>query len=394
MSSDAGPPRDPAILSPALEALDAAVRGIGGTLDLEQVLQLIVDRVRDLVAAQYAALGIVDEADLIADFITSGINIEQRAAIGDLPHGRGLLGLIIRENRSYRIPNIAQHPESYGFPANHPPMHSFLGVPVTVRGEVVGRLYLTNKLREAEFSADDQVLVEMFALHAGIAIENAHLYERVQRLAVLDERDRISRDLHDGVIQSIYAVTLSLDDIPELVGESSPEAGQRVDDAIDALHTVIRDLRNFIYGLAPLLLDSGGLLDGLRTLADELRRNTGTKIEVLGEEPDDMSAEVFAELLVIAREALANVARHSIATNASIHVVAPEGRVQLEIADDGRGFKLGADVAHGHHGLANMRARAEALGGSINIQTAPGTGTRIIVAVPRTRSRPGVTNDS
>ena len=394
MSSDAGPPGDPAILSPALEALDAAVRGIGGTLDLEQVLQLIVDRVRDLVAAQYAALGIVDEADLIADFITSGINIEQRAAIGDLPHGRGLLGLIIRENRSYRIPNIAQHPESYGFPANHPPMHSFLGVPVTVRGEVVGRLYLTNKLRAAEFSADDQVLVEMFALHAGIAIENAHLYERAQRLVVLDERDRISRDLHDGVIQSIYAVTLSLDDIPELVGESSPEAGQRVDDAIDALQTVIRDLRNFIYGLAPLLLDSGGLLDGLQTLAAELRRNTGTEIEVLGEEPDDMSAEVFAELLVIAREALANVARHSIATNASIHVVAPEGRVQLEIADDGRGFKLGADVAHGHHGLANMRARAEALGGSINIQTAPGTGTRIIVAVPRTRSRPGVTNDS
>ncbi len=394
MSSDAGPPRDPVILSPALQALDAAVRGIGGTLDLEQVLQLIVDRVRDLVAAQYAALGIVDEADLIADFITSGISTEERTAIGDLPHGRGLLGLIIRENRSYRIPTISQHPESYGFPANHPPMQSFLGVPVTVRGEVVGRLYLTNKLREAEFSADDQVLVEMFALHAGIAIENAHLYERVQRLAVLDERDRISRDLHDGVIQSIYAVTLSLDDIPELVGESSPEAGKRVDDAIDALHTVIRDLRNFIYGLAPLLTDSGGLLDGLRTLADELRRNTGTEIGVVGEEPDGISGEVFAELLVIAREALSNVARHSGATNVSMQVGAPADQVELEIADDGRGFNLDANVAHGHHGLANMRARAEALGGSFNIKTALGTGTRIIVTVPRARSRQGATNDS
>ncbi len=382
------------MLSPALEALDAAVRGIGGTLDLEQVLQLIVDRVRDLVDAQYAALGIVDEEDLIADFITSGINTEQRAAIGDLPHGRGLLGLIIRENRSYRIPTIAEHPESYGFPANHPPMQSFLGVPVTVRGEVVGRLYLTNKLHAAEFSADDQVLVEMFALHAGIAIENAHLYERVQRLAVLDERDRISRDLHDGVIQSIYAVTLSLDDIPELVGESSPDAGQRVDEAIDALHTVIRDLRNFIYGLAPLLLDSGGLVDGLRTLADELSRNTGTEIEVTGEEPAGISGEMFAELLVIAREALANVARHAGAENVSMLVVAPEGGVQLEIADDGRGFKLDADVAHGHQGLANMRARAEALGGSFEIQTAVGSGTRIIVAVPRSRSRRGVTTDS
>ena len=179
------------------------------------------------------------------------------------------------------------HPESYGFPANHPPMQSFLGVPVTVRGEVVGRLYLTNKLHAPEFSADDQALVETFALHAGIAIENAHLYARVQRLAVLDERDRISRDLHDSVIQSIYAVTLSLDDVPELVAKSSPDAGQRVDDAIDALHGVIRDIRNFIFGLRPLLLDSGSLLDGLRALADELRRNTGPQIEVLGEELDD-----------------------------------------------------------------------------------------------------------
>jgi len=182
-------------LPPALQALDAAVRGISGVLDVEQVLQLIVDRVRDLVAAQYAALGFVDEAGLITEFISSGISPEQRRAIGDLPHGRGLLGLIIRENRSYRIPNIASHPESYGFPPNHPPMRSFLGVPVTVKGEVVGRLYLTNKQSAPEFGADDQALVETFALHAGIAIENARLYGQVQRLAVVDERDRISREL-------------------------------------------------------------------------------------------------------------------------------------------------------------------------------------------------------
>ena len=370
-------------LPPALQALDAAVRGISGVLDVEQVLQLIVDRVRGLVAAQYAALGIVDEEGLITQFITSGVSAEQRQAIGDLPRGRGLLGLIIRENRPYRIPKIASHPESYGFPPNHPPMESFLGVPVTVKGEVVGRLYLTNKQGAPEFDADDQALVETFALHAGIAIENARLHEQVQRLAVVDERDRISRDLHDSVIQSIYAVTLSLDDVPELVGEAPAEARQRVDDAIDALHGVIRDIRNFIFGLRPLLLDSGSLLDGLRTLADELRRNTAIEIDLRGELDDEVPVAVVAELLAIAREGLANVARHSGAQHASVRIDLQGDRLQLEISDDGRGIASGAVPAGGHHGLANMRARAQALGGSFEIDSAPSTGTRIIVAVPR-----------
>jgi len=379
---------DPPTLPPALQALDAAVRGISGLLEVEQVLQLIVDRVRELVAAQYAALGIVDEAGLITQFVTSGITADERKAIGDLPRGHGLLGLIIRENRSYRIPDIGSHPESYGFPPNHPPMRSFLGAPATVRGKVVGRLYLTNKEGAAEFSADDQALVETFAQHAAIAIDNARLYQQVQRLAVVDERDRISRELHDSIIQSIYAVTLSLEDVPELAREAPAEAGERVDEAIDALHGVIRDIRNFIFGLRPLLLDAGGLLDGLRTLADELRRNTATEVEVGGDEPDGLPMAVVAELLAIAREGLANVARHSGAGHARLLLSAPDDDVRLEIVDDGRGLDPDAAVA-GHHGLANMRARAEALGGAFEIASNVGGGTRIIAVIPRTAARRG-----
>jgi signal transduction histidine kinase len=372
-------------LPPALQALDAAVRGISGILDVEQVLQLIVDRVRDLVSARYAALGIVDEAGLITQFITSGISAEERRAIGDLPRGRGLLGLIIRENRPYRVAHIGSHPESYGFPPNHPPMDSFLGVPVTVKGEVVGRLYLTDKQNAPEFSADDQALVETFALHAGIAIENARLHEQVQRLAVFDERDRISRELHDSVIQSIYAVTLSLDDVPELVEEEPMQTRERVDDAIDALHGVIRDIRNFIFGLRPLLLDSGSLLDGLRALATELRRNTAIEVDIGGEEPDGVPIEVVAELLAIAREALANVARHSGAEHAWLRLASVDGDLQMEIADDGHGFAPPAAVPdRGHHGLANMRARAEAHRGTFAVEPRDGGGARIIITVPVT----------
>ena len=389
MPSRTEPRDDLPTLPPALQALDAAVRGISRVLDVEDVLQLIVDRVRELVAAQYAALGIVDEAGLITQFITSGITVEQRQAIGDLPRGHGLLGLIIRENRSYRVPDIASHPLSYGFPANHPPMRSFLGVPATFRGKVVGRLYLTNKQDAAEFSADDQALVETFAQHAAIAIDNARLHEQVQRLAVVDERDRISRELHDSVIQSIYAVTLALDDVAELAREAPAEAGERVDEAIDALHGVIRDIRNFIFGLRPLLLDAGGLVDGLRTLADELRRNTTTEIEIAGEEPDGIPMEIVAEVLAIAREALANVARHSGASHALVSLAAAGDAVRLEISDDGRGLEHGALAASGHHGLANMRKRAEVLGGTFDIRSGDGEGTRIIVAIPRTATRRG-----
>lgn len=385
MPSDAEPKGHDRSLPPALDALVAAVRAISGVLDVEQVLQLIVDRVRELVAAQYAALGIVDEQGRITEFVTSGISPEQRRAIGDLPHGHGLLGLIIRENRAFRIPHIASHPQSYGFPAHHPPMDSFLGVPVTAKGRAVGRLYLTNKQEALEFGADDQALVETFALHAGIAIENARLHEQVQRLAIVDERDRISRELHDSVIQSIYAVTLSLDDVPELVEEAPVEARQRVDDAIDALHGVIRDIRNFIFGLRPPLLDSETLLDGLEVLATELRHSTAIEVETSGVEPDAVPLDVVAELLAVAREALANVARHSDATRAWLRVATPDGGVRLEIADDGTGFAADVAPPRGHHGLANMRARADALGGSFALESRPGDGTRIIVSVPRIR---------
>jgi signal transduction histidine kinase len=375
-------------LPPAVAALDEAVRGISGVVEIEEVLQLIVDRVRDLVGAQYAALGIVDENGEITDFITSGITAAQRQAIGDLPRGRGLLGLIIRENRSYRIPEIAAHPESYGFPANHPPMRSFLGVPVTVKDEVVGRLYLTNKQDAAEFSGDDQALVETFALHAGIAIDSARLHEQVRRLAVFDERDRISRDLHDSIIQSIYAVTLSLDDVPDLIEESPTQARERVDAAIDTLHGVIRDIRNFIFGLRPLLLDSGNLLEGLSILSDEIRRNTAINVKLETDLDEELPLVVVAELLAIAREALANVARHSGAQHTAIGVGIEDGTVRLSIDDDGRGLALGTVPAGGHHGLGNMRARAEALGGTFTVSSEPAGGTRIIVTVPRTGRPP------
>jgi signal transduction histidine kinase len=266
-------------------------------------------------------------------------------------------------------------------------MRSFLGMPITISGATVGRLYLTNKLGAAEFSEDDQVLVEMFALHAGIAIENARLHDQVGRLAIVDERDRISRDLHDSVIQAIYAQTLALDDVPELIGEEPAEAARRVDEAIDALHAVIRDIRNFIFGLRPALLESGSLTDGLAHLATELRRNGGIDVSISVPEGADategLPIEVVAELLAVTREALSNIARHASATSASVELGASSRELRLELSDNGRGFDVKTAAEHGHHGLANMRARIEALTGTFKVSSGPVTGTRIIISLPR-----------
>jgi signal transduction histidine kinase len=366
-----------------LEALDAAVRGIAGVLSVERVLQLIVDRVRELVGAQYAALGIVGPFGAIEQFITSGISRDGRAAIGAPPRGHGLLGLIIREDRALRIDDLAHDPRRYGFPAHHPQMHSFLGVPVRSKGQSIGNLYLTNKATEPVFSDEDERLVEMFALHAGIAIENARLHEEVQRLAVVEERHRISQDLHDNIIQSLYAVTLSLDDLPELLTSESGEAGARLDRNIDALHQIMRDIRNFILGLRPELLDEADLASSLGSLAEEFRLNTLIDLEVQIEEPlPELPATAAGHLLAMVREGLSNIARHSSATRASLELRRETDALRLVIGDNGKGFETGVARSAGQHGLANLLSRAEALGGSLTIHSEPAAGTRLTARIP------------
>jgi len=372
-----------------LEALDAAVQAIAGVLDVERVLQLIVDRVRGLVGARYAALGILDDGGTIERFLTSGIAAVERARIGGPPRGHGLLGLIVREGRSIRIADIASHPAAYGFPEHHPPMRSFLGVPVTVKGRAIGNLYLTDKVGAGEFSAGDQQLVEMFALHAGIAIDNARLHDQVQRLAIVEERERIGKDLHDGIIQGVYAIALSLEDVPELMHDDPAEATARVDRAIDGLNLTIRDIRNFILGLHSELIAGGDLVAGLETLALEFRLNSVVDIDV-DLEPGEQAArriplEQRVQLLQMAREALSNTARHSRASRASVSLRADDDWLTLAVEDNGVGFDPRTVRDARHLGLVNLRGRAAAMGGTLLIESETGAGTRIIVRLPFAR---------
>jgi signal transduction histidine kinase len=376
-SSRTGVPTSP------LRALDAATRAIAAELDLERVLQLIVDSVRDLVAARYAALGIVGEDGRIERFLTSGISVEQGAAIGGIPEGHGLLGAIVRDGVTLRIPDITRHPDSYGFPASHPVMRSLLGVPIRVAGRPIGNFYLTDKAGEDPFSQEDQDLVELFALHAGIAIQHARLHDRDRALALVDERLRISRDLHDGIIQAIYAVSLSLEDVPELIDRDPAAATDRVDRAIDRLHSTIGDLRRFITELGSRADARPSLREALEGVALQLHGGSAVQLSLDLDAADEIvgliAPEVEHEIVQIAREALSNVARHSRATHATMSLRRDGDGLVLRVEDDGVGFDPKRRRGPGHFGLANLRDRAASVGGTARIDSTPGKGTRIIV---------------
>jgi signal transduction histidine kinase len=364
------------------EALDAATVAISQELSLERVLQIIVDSVRPLVAARYAAMGISDELGAIERFITSGISDAERRAIGPLPRGHGLLGEVIRAGQARRVPDIATSPLRVGFPPHHPVMHSFLGVPVRVEGRVIGNLYLTDKAGGAPFDEEDQSLVESFARHAGLAIHNARMHEELRQLAVLQERERIAQDLHDGSIQSLYAVSLALEDTEELMRADPDTASQRIDHAIETIHGTISEIREFIMSLDQEARSSVDLMSGLAALCEDFERSTLIGVSLTSDPGVSLDPDASLQLIQLTREALSNVARHAQSASVRIDVAEHQDRLRLTIIDDGRGFDPSAPRQTGHHGLSNMHARAEALGGTLHIESGP-EGTRVTFEIVR-----------
>jgi signal transduction histidine kinase len=372
--------RERALLA-RLQALDEATRALAAELSLDQVLQRIVAVAAHVAGARYGALGIAGPDGYLTDFITTGISPEERAQIGPLPRGHGLLGVLIRQGQPLRVPNIAHDRRRVGFPPHHPPMTSLLGVPIRVRNAVVGDLYLADKIGALEFSEDDQHLVELLAAHAGIAIENAHLYAQVRELTQLRERERIGRDLHDGIIQDIYAGTLQLEDLAEDLPE---EMRERLLGVADHFSDVIRDVRTYITGLRARELKGRLLSEGLVALVHEVNERGDLRATALVDGvPYRLPDETANTLLQITREALSNVVKHAAAAHADVRLAYDTHGVTLTVADNGRGFDPQAARGAEHHGLHNLRTRTAEVGGTLSIQSAAGGGTTISVFVPR-----------
>jgi signal transduction histidine kinase len=374
-------------MSPSADASrrsDALVQAglvLASELSLPSILQKIVELACQVADARYGALGVLDpDGRMIQAFITHGVTEEERSAIGNIPVGRGILGVLITEAAPLRLTKIQNDPRSVGFPANHPPMTSFLGVPVKVRDRVYGNLYLTEKRGAAEFTEDDQEAVVTLAAQAGVAIENARLHEDLRRLAVLEDRERIAQELHDGVIQSLFAVGMGLQAAGAMADDPETVRG-RLDAAVSDVDRVIRDLRNYIFGLG------GGPADrelsrALHGLADELRRGSDIAVRV---EVDPAAAGALAsratDIVQFAREALTNAVRHSGAATVSLVISWDDSSFLLEIEDDGKGFDPEAAEGRGR-GLGNLRARAQTLGADLALHSEPGRGTRVRLRVP------------
>jgi signal transduction histidine kinase len=366
--------------SPAkLRRLMDAVLMIEADVELPLLLRHLVEEACSLVDARYGALGVLNEARTgLEQFLTVGLSEAEEMQVGLRPTGRGVLGLLITDPEPLRLGDLAQHPDSYGFPEHHPPMKSFLGLPVRSRGAVYGNLYLTEKLGAEEFSDEDVAMAEALALAAGIAIENTRLHDRVRMLSVLDDRDRIARDLHDRVIQRIFAIGMTLQGATRL--EEMAPVLERVNRAVDDLDATITDIRTAIFEL-----DSGirrGLRHGVLELADELVPLLGSRPEVtfLGPVDSGVRQEVADHLLAVLREALTNAGKHAQASNFAV-ILSVTDQVTLEVTDDGIGIPSPAPGGAGL-GLANLRSRAEKLGGTLEIERAQGGGTRVIWHVP------------
>jgi signal transduction histidine kinase len=519
---------------------------LAAELSLPTALQRIVERAAELTGARYGALGVLGRDGTISEFITTGVTGEQRAAIGHVPVGRGILGVLIDDARPLRLHEIAEDPRSVGFPPNHPPMRSFLGAPVTARGRVYGNLYLTEKQDSRDFDADDERALMLLAAQAGVAIENAHLYEEahdrarrleairavttailagtdtgellalvvgqarelvgadlatlavpaggdslvieaadgllakelqgsvfpvqgsvsgevlrtgktviladaatdervaqpivraglgpalllplavrgrpigsltlanaqggaplretaiqlvetfaeqaavaieyarlqreLHRLAVLEDRERIAKELHDGAIQSLFAVGMGLQGSAMLAGDA--DLRRRIENAVEELDRVIRDLRNYIFGLRPGILADRQLDQALQGLVEEFQQRSG--VVAVAEIDPQVAAELAgkaAQMVQLVREALSNVGRHAGAATCRVSLYLTEDGAVLEVDDDGRGFDPARPT--GGQGLRNLRERAAALGGQAEIASAPGEGTSIRVTLPR-----------
>jgi signal transduction histidine kinase len=359
--------------------LDAVV-SVGSELDVVEVLRRIIEAATELVEARYGALGVLDEAGTrLAQFITVGIDDERRHEIGPLPEGHGILGLLIVEPRPLRLPDLREHPESFGFPDNHPPMRSFLGVPILVRGQVFGNLYLCDKTNGDPFTDIDEELVIALAGAAGIAIDNARLHARVADLALFEDRERIARELHDTVIQRLFATGLTLQATVRLV--ERPEVVDRLLAMVEDLDETVRHVRSAIFELHTARLPGDSLRQAVLTLCAESSRTLGfePRVDFDGAVDSAVDEPVAEQVLAVLQEALSNVTRHAAASRVDVSVATAGGELVVTVTDDGRGL---TETMSGGRGLENIRARAKRLGGEAAWEAPPAGGTTLRWRVP------------
>jgi signal transduction histidine kinase len=372
----------PPIPSPAeIDALSEAVRAVTADLSLERVLRRLAEIAARLVNARYAALGVPDGKGGLENFFVYGMTEKQISKMDHLPRGLGLLGLLLVRPESIRLEDMRQDDRSAGFCEHHPRMSSFLGVPIMSKGQHLGNLYLCDRLDDQPFSENDERLVTLLAGHAAIAIENARLSEQLRKLAIVEERDRIAMELHDGIIQAIYGIGLRLE-IARTTKVIVPEVDAEIRSAAQGLNQVIEDLRRYIQDLKLGVNYALDLQQQLREIADGFRSvSTARLVMDVGRVFSHLTEARVHTIVQVTRETLSNIVRHANATEVYVDLHEMPAQTVLVISDNGHGFDP-QSVNRGR-GLDNMRHRTEQLGGTLELESQPGRGTTLTLTLPR-----------
>jgi signal transduction histidine kinase len=358
-----------------LQQLLDAMLSIGSDLSLPAVLQRIIGSACKLVDARYGALGVVDDHGQLTDLATSGIDESTHDAVGRLPEFTGILGVLLRDPKPVRLRDVGEHPLAQGFPPGHPEMSSFLGVPIRGK-EAIGSLYLADKQSADQFSEEDERLAVTLAAASGVAIDNARLQSSLEHVAVLQDRERIARELHDKVIQRLFAAGMTLQTTLPIAART--EVASRITQAVEEIDETIRDIRRTIFALETRT--RRGVRVDIFAHVDAAREVLGFTPELRLEGPIDTAVpETTADhLLATLFEALSNVAQHAGASKVDVAVEAGE-ELRLEVADDGAGLP---DRIEPGQGLRNMERRALELGGNASVRPGKGAGTVVEWRVP------------
>ena len=367
-----------------LKSLSQATLEITTELEMSIVLQKIVNICKELIPSEFAVLGILNESEsFYKQFITSGIDSSEEKKWTSLDVG------VLKEewinHKVLRINSIDNSEEFSEIFVKFPKIKNVVGISVNSKSRKIGNLFLINRESdEKQFSKEDQRILEMFSKQAGIVIENAKLFRQTKQMAVLQERERFGMDLHDGVIQSIYAVGLMLEDIRSRLKGEHESAYQGLSTAIVSLNNAINDLRTYILNLRPHHFQNRNLVEGVEELARALRANTFMTIhvEMDGIETRFLTSEDTSELLHIIQEALSNTQKHARASEVELRAEILENTLFFRIIDNGISISQDMIFNSDGNGINNMRERADTLGGSIEIGNIETGGTEILIKIP------------
>jgi signal transduction histidine kinase len=372
-----------------LAAVSDALLAMSRHLEVRDVLKTIVASARELLGAQYAALGVPDDHGGFAQFVVDGVSDDQWKAIGPLPRQHGILAAMLREARPQRLADVRKDPRFEGWPAAHPDMSDFLGLPIRDGDEVIGALFLANKQNcprpegGCGFTEQDEDLLAILAQHAAIALTNARLYERSRELTIAEERSRLAHELHDAVSQKLFSLRLTAQAAAALVDRDPARAKGELQQVAALAAEAADELRAAVVELRPAGLDEDGLVATLRTHVQVLDRAHTARVTFDSHGVRALPSAQEEAVLRVAQEALHNALRHSAAQDVRVTLARHGTGTLLRVTDDGSGFDPKAVRRAGRHlGLVSMRDRASGVGGRLTVESAPGKGTTIEMEVP------------